>query len=139
MKNKVSLTVDAGDKVFVETYVEKRYKSKFIPYWRVNQGNSYRSSNRMSTMDMIRNLTDSEYWLFKLIAEGMDLSTNIATIRGKELSKTEKRRLLRGYKGCRTKDLVRRVKREYYMINPAVFLTKSDNNDIHIIAYNNLK
>jgi len=125
--------VTSNDVIKIDVY--KKFRSKYRPYWYI--GKEY--GRDMDILDLIRSLNDSEYWMLKLLIDRMTSKKHIGVIRGKTLTKTEKQRVYRGYKGLREKDLVRRIKREYYMVNPIKIGAHPEYRDDLLEDYNRLK
>ena len=91
-------------------------------------------NDSMNYTDELLAMTAQEGFLFQLLMENReipDLSksyirSNYSFIDSSKLSKTDKNRLSEGYKRLRKKDIVIRVKRGSYLINPNFVMTNDD-------------
>ena len=92
----------------------------------------------MDFMKEAMSMTPQEQWLVLQLKENLqpeeyrtaDNKIKLRTtckvgFKSGDLSKADKRKLLAGYKRLREKDIVRRIKKEYYMFNP-VFLIPTE-------------
>ena len=77
-------------------------------------------------IDIMSEMSPQEQWLFKIVKEAITGSTNDLTckvfIPSSELTNAEKQKLKIAYKRLREKDLIRRIKRQHYMVNPMMLI-----------------
>lgn len=69
-------------------------------------------------LDVMADMSKAEAWFFKLVRRNMNINTNTAHIQNNLLSKSDQQKKKLAYKSLKSKDLVRRVQREIYMVNP---------------------
>jgi hypothetical protein len=67
---------------------------------------------------VLLSLTKGEQWLYGLIHEHMDYTTNKAYFPKNLITKVERPKLSIAYKALNEKDLVKRVSNGVYMVNP---------------------
>ena len=101
--------------------IRKKYKTK--PVFRLvgRKGNNSEGDG----MDMIQEMAKmnkAEIALFAMIELNLDWETNIGIVRNPKDNKSLTNKIYAGYKLLRAKDLVRRVQREMYMINPKLII-----------------
>lgn len=142
MDNDTKVTLNIGLSSERELVLSDRLKSDnkakepHIPFVMLGKS-GYTNIKGVTTMSadiLLTEFNKQEAWLYKLIRRRIDYTTLIVTIRGADLDQSEKRKLLAAYKTLREKDIIRRVKREYYMVNP-MFLVPSVNRDALVRQY----
>lgn len=105
-----------------ETLVKKKKTKKTPNYYRV--GNGTMNKHKIQSVDILRELammTKAEQFVFLVIKDGITFENGyepVVRIDRKELTTTQVQYLDKGYKLLEAKDLVRRIKRGHYMINP---------------------
>jgi len=105
------------------TKIEKM-KEDYKPSFRLaGDGKKNRQGYSMNLVEETCNFTSQEQWLFIKIEKELD-DKNVSIVRSKPLTKVEKEKLSIGYKRLRSKDLVRRIRREHYMVNPRLIIPK---------------
>ncbi|HIB84237.1 MAG TPA: hypothetical protein EYO59_06470 [Chromatiaceae bacterium] len=85
---------------------------------------------RIDGIDMaaiLRSLSSNATWLFWTLVQLSCRFNNQAELTSKTLTKYEKHKVTKGYKELLAKDLVKRYKREHYIINPKALLPEFDN------------
>ena len=138
MKVKAEVNVKDGDSL--EIVHHKAQKEKYIPF-RMVGSLGYSQIKGATTMDSIKLMMDfnaNEAWLMNQIKDLGEGTTLVAVIRGKTLTPVEKKKLSLAYKTLRQKDIIRRVKREYYMVNPMFWVPRT-NREALTDTYNSLK
>ena len=103
-----------------EVLIKKKVKTPTPNYFRVGNGtmNRYKVKS-IDLLDEAMNATKAAQWVIKSIKNGIGWENDYdPVVRVVARTDTEKAYLKRGYKELVEKDLVRRVKRGYYMINP---------------------
>lgn len=80
--------------------------------------------NGMDVMPILKDLSAPATWLFWTLAELRELNSNVCHLRAAVLSSCELNRLKKGYKELKEVQLIIRIKQEYYLINPKVFVPK---------------
>ena len=120
-------------------------KKKYLPtpnYYKVGNG-TYSSRYNMSSIDLmneILEMTVPEAWLLRLLKDnliGYD-STEVSLV-DVALTDSDKQKLKIAYKRLRDKDLVRRIKRQHYMINPVALIPSGVDVTKEVIKYKELK
>ena len=79
-----------------------------------------------SLLQVIGKMTTAERWFFLYLEARMNPTNNVAIINNKELTKTQLKYKGIAYKTLAQKDLVRRLRREHYMINPGMIISFKD-------------
>jgi len=97
-------------------------------YYKIGTGTM--NKHRMKSIDLLDEViasTKAEQYVIQLIKDGVsyDSPDGIVTIPMHTMTETEKRTFRKGYKSLYDRDLVRRVKRGQYMINPNALILNS--------------
>ena len=114
-----------------ERLVKEKHNVKQPNYFRI--GNGTMNKHNIKAINLIAELctmSDSGRYLVNMIQERMvynpyDNMVEFA-VRVEADTDAEKKRLTRGFKELYEKDLVRRVKRGHYMLNPNAIITDYD-------------
>jgi len=122
----IIVDTDLDEETFIST---KKKRTHIIPPFQCigSEGMSKFNIQGLDLPPILINISGPAAKYFWQMVMDRDRTTNIVVIRGKDLSKYEKNKLSRIYLELHKADLVRRVKREYYMINPKAVLTKFEN------------
>lgn len=103
--------------------VKSRPKTKKTPnYYRVGNGTVNR--NKIESIDLLReiaNMSKPAQFLVLAIKDGMSWVNGfspVVRITQSELCATHQKYLKKGFKELKEKDLVRRIRRSHYMVNP---------------------
>lgn len=105
-----------------ETVTIERKRGQKPSYLMV--GNGTMNKHKIFAIDLLRELANASkagQFLLLAIKDGITHANNynpVVNIRKNELTKTQQQYLVVGYKELVEKDLVRRVKNGWYMINP---------------------
>lgn len=107
---------------------ESLVKTKITPVKKepnyIRVGNGTMNKHKIESINLLTELvtiSTAGRWLIAYIVERINWETNydpVVKIAGKDLSSTEQDYLKDGYKELVDKDLVKRIKRGYYMVNP---------------------
>jgi len=97
--------------------VKNTNKTK-VPSFTAISGGKFMKPNKEGLLQEVGKLNKRERWFFLLIDRLMDFDTNTAFIKNSSLTTTEQQNKSRAYKSLHKLGLVKRVKREYYIINP---------------------
>ena len=132
--------IEVGRDVNLEIIQHKTCKEKYIPFRMLGKlgYSQVRGGSSMDACEMMLEFSKPESWLMKIILRDGDDSTLQVVIRGKSLSTSERQKLSKGYKLLRGKDIIRRIKREYYMVNP-MFLVPAKHRVALLCRYKSLK
>jgi len=115
----LNLNVDKGKDLLIRQIPQKRKP----PFGLHGTGKENGKGRSMNLVKIMSQMNSAELWLFdKINSNRIKYSSNVGIVRSGSLSKQEKKKVSEGYKNLRAKDCVRRVKREYYMINPMLIL-----------------
>jgi len=116
---KIITDISNDEEAFISTRKKRTYDTPpFRPF-----GAAGMNKNGIEGIDatpILKNLSRNAHHLFWETVELMDITTNIRVIRGKQLTPSEKGALSKAYKELNKVTLMKRVKREYYMLNPKV-------------------
>lgn len=116
-ENKVAVTVyiNPGEQVGVTKIAKKKPNYLMI-------GNGTMNKNKVYSIDLISEIIDSnkaEQYLIKAIKDGITYDNNYdPVVKVVGVTSTEKQYLKNGYKSLFERNLVVRVKKSHYMINP---------------------
>ena len=116
-KTIVTIALSSDEEVSV---VKKAVKSP--NYYRVGNGTMNRS--KIKSIDLLREIAEASspaQFVLLTIKDGITYENGyspVVQIKSSTLTSTQQQYLKRGYKELHERDLVRRVKRGYYMINP---------------------
>jgi hypothetical protein len=92
-------------------------KSKFPPF-AAYAGGRYMIDPTKSLLSKLGHMNASERWFFIYLHEHLDYTTNIAKIRNSDLTSSQQAYKIKAFKSLHEQDMVKRIQREYYMINP---------------------
>ena len=120
------------------SYLRKRYKITLPPFRLIGRGGKNKGGTSMNLVQEMSMLSKPASWLFAELEKNLDYSGITARIVSSKLNESEIKRLRRGYKELRGKDLVRRVKQNTYMINPTLIIPPHYNEEM-LAYYNSLK
>ena len=130
MERKVSITQIAlkPNQEAVTVIQDKRKEpvKEILPYhFRIGNGYYNQRIDVMSIdfIDEIEKMSPQELWFLKLLKDNfLNSGTNHSHIINSKLSSAEQQKLKKGYKRMSEKDLVRRTKREHYMLHPDLII-----------------
>ncbi len=97
--------------------------TEIVPAYTCIGGNMVYKTKETSYPDLfevLKNLSPSGTWFFWTLTEKRDLKTNIAVYDA--VSPTEAQKITRAYKELFSLDIVKRIKKQHYLINPKVML-----------------
>ncbi len=83
-------------------------------------GGPYMRSNRKSVWELIQEMTFDEKWFFLHVLINISFTTNISFVDNATLTRTEVNKKVRAFKTLKEKNILKRVSREHYMVNPRV-------------------
>jgi len=75
---------------------------------------------------ILEQLSAPATWMWWKLAQLRNETTNVTILRSGELSIYERRKLTKGFKELKTKQLIKRIKREHYLINPNALLPEEN-------------
>jgi len=73
-------------------------------------------------MSLLQQLSKNANWFWWEMVKQRNEKRNTVVLRGKDLSATKRKQLTAAMKEFTALDLIKRVRREHYMINPNAFL-----------------
>ncbi len=123
-----------------DVIITKKAKARLNqPYAYISRSGEYKGKRMgIPLTEMYMEFNKSEQWFYKKLWQSLNYKTNQATILQADLTKSESNALSTAYTSLRSKDLVRRVRKELYMINPnAVIYPETQEDNIKI--WNTLK
>lgn len=106
------------DENLIITSEQKKPNTKLPPFFLGGRGGYMNGKKGYPLVDTLIELSQQEQWFFKLIRENIDYKTNVAIVRNNGLTKSEKNRKNKAFLALKARDLVKRIKRETYMVNP---------------------
>ncbi len=108
-------------------------KKGFVPsYYRICQGNIYREGNIMKqsldAYELMSTFTPQEWYVLNTLKQigfvhydtkfNKHYSSNIISTKSLKLNSTQKNQFSTGYKRLNSKNIIKRIKRQLYIINP---------------------
>ncbi len=105
-------------------------------YYMIGNGNCNnflgKGHSPMNAIDRLTDMTPQELWVIKILNQrlrpiqyGDDMITTAKVfINTSEFSASQKQKFTKGYQRLRSKDIIRRIKRQHYMFNPDFFIPK---------------
>ena len=123
---KIIVDMAMGEEALISTQRKRNYK---IPPFQCI-GASGMSKFKIKGLDLppiVKNLSKPANHFFWQAVEDKSSETNEVVIRGKSLSKSQKNQLSRVYAELHKANLIKRVKREHYMVNPKAALPNFNN------------
>lgn len=120
MKKNISLKVNVSQGE--EVYIGTKRKQTSPPFWKLGGNMGYNRSRFPvydgDLIDTMKNITKGANWMFWSLLETRSDKTNIAILTPQDPTETQK--VTRAYKELSNKDIIKRVRRSHYIINPAV-------------------
>jgi hypothetical protein len=131
MYDTTNLTVHTEDEI---TITSKKKKPKlYIPFQIIGRTGKMKAKESYPLLDVMSEFSSQEHWFFKLLRDNLNYKTSQAVIINKSLSASEVHRKTVAFKALRERDLVKRVCRETYMINPKALIYLPTLDDTTII------
>lgn len=123
-----------------EIIIKKQHKTRINqPYVTISRSGLYKGKTMgIALTEMYMDFNKAEQWFYKKLWKALDYKTNQATIIQSELTKVESNNLSAAYTSLRKKELVKRVRKEVYMINPHAVIYP-DTQDENIKIWDSLK
>jgi hypothetical protein len=123
-----------------ELVVSQKYKDRIDqPYCYISRAGLHKGKQMgIALTEMYMEFNKAEQWFYKKLWQNLNYKTNQATILQSDLTKSESNALSAAYTSLRAKDLVRRVRKEIYMINPNAVLHPSTQ-ATNIVIWDSLK
>lgn len=99
---------------------------KDVPYYKVGNGKKNIKGTSMNLIQLMADLTKPEQVMIKLLEKAYDpwdeIALNCVRLPTVSLTSTEQQYIKKAYKLLEAKGMVKRIKREFYMINPYLML-----------------
>jgi len=106
------------------TVSEDTHKDK--PYYKVGNGHTNKQGTSMNLIQLMADMTKPEQVMMKLLESRLEpweeSSLNCVRIPVSELSSTEVQYINKAYKLLYDKHIVKRIKKEFYIINPSLII-----------------
>jgi hypothetical protein len=113
------------DEDYVVSTKKKTPRIKKPPFMAI-AGGAFMIDKDKSLLQIIGRMTPAERWFFLYIEARMDQANNIAIVKSNELTKTQIKYKVCAYKTLYQQGLVKKIKREHYMINPEMIIAFDD-------------
>lgn len=107
--------------IVADTSTSPKYTEK-PPFIMVGNGMKNRTYQAYPLLETLLELSKPEAWLFKILLDMYNDQTGLSILTV-SFSGTDKVTASKAYKSLNQRDLVRRVKRQVYMINPCALIT----------------
>jgi len=104
------------------TKVKKIPKVDLPPYRLIGRAGVHKKIKGINTNDLFMGFSKKANWLFWLLDKQRDMATNTIILRSKSLTPAERKAVSIAFKELKNKDVVKRIKKEHYIINPKVML-----------------
>ena len=119
----VSFNIKRNEEVVLR--VSSKKHSKLPPYLALGRvGMSRSGETGVDTVELFKSLSSGATWMFWSLMESISPDTNICMLVSGDLSPSERLKLNRSYKELYEKEVIVRLKKNTYMINPKVILPK---------------
>lgn len=108
---------DSSEELIISS--KQKSKSNLPPFQMV--GRKYIKGNKTMGYDytgVLLSLNKEEQWFYTLIRQHINFRTNEAIILSSSLTATEKVKASKAYKSLNSKGLLKKVKKENYLVNP---------------------
>ena len=110
-----------------DIYVGTKQKESIPPFWKLGGNMGYNRSNFPAYENLtgvMKEISKGANWFFWLLLERRNYSTNIAIITPK--TPTEAKKITRAYQELYKLHIVARIRRQHYILNPAVIQPPND-------------
>jgi len=127
----ITTEVNGMTKVYTETRIyanpdedlvittKRKNRNNVPPFFMGGRVGTIRSKKMgYPLLDVMADMTKPEAWFFKELRHSMDIRTSVGIMKNGDLSLSDRQKKKLAYAPLKEKDLVRRVKKETYMINP---------------------
>lgn len=98
------------------------------PYCMVGSKRMYQNNAQGAAYPLLETMcsfTSSEGWFFQILLQTHNEVTGLSDISRKTFSKSELNQVSKAYKELNKRELVKRIKRQVYMINPSALITNN--------------
>lgn len=119
------------DNEIFHSYTTPKRKGEFIPFimFGVTGYTGYTDLYTMDTLSLLLNLTKSEQKFLLRFFSNFDKTTNMSIITAKQLTKSERNKASLAFKSLHNKSIIKKLKREHYMINPTFLVPPPEHRD----------
>lgn len=108
--------------IVADTTPSPKYTEK-PPFIMVGNGMKNRTYQAYPLLETLLELSKPEAWLFKILLNTYSEHTGLSSLKTIPFTKTELETSSKAYKLLMQRDLVRKVRRQVYMINPCALIT----------------
>ena len=115
--------------------LKKEYRPQ-PPFKRLGDGKMGKYGKAYPLIETMLEFSKPESWLFKILLKTHSETTGFSNISKVSLTKTEQVVMSKAYKLLNQRELVRKVKRQVYMVNPSGLIT--DNWKEHLQVWESL-
>jgi hypothetical protein len=98
----------------------KKNKSDYLPPF-IMCGDKRMHKNKVAGYpytDTLLSMSKAEQWFFKLIKANLNYKNNISIIRSSAFNRTELNKISLAFKLLKEKGLIKKTKKEHYIVNP---------------------
>lgn len=126
MHEEVIIKAPSGRKLIIESEEKKaRYRiPPYQPYGKAGM-NSY-DVRGLDTASIFLKLSPTAHWLWWSLVLIRNERTNMSILKSKDLTKYEQNKVSKAYGELYQEQLVKRVKREHYLLNPKAMVPNFD-------------
>lgn len=114
--NNVNFVCSNDEEIIISTKI--KHKKPRPSYTTIGNGMKTRHFQSFPYENVLLGLTANETRLYKLILEAYNYKTGYSFVDTSGETQSVKTELSKGYKGLKSKGLVKRVKQQTYLINP---------------------
>ncbi len=102
------------------------------PFSRIGNGMQGKQGTSYPLLQTMLEFTKPEAWFFSLLLKAHQEDTGLSDISNLNFSKTELNTLSKAYLSLHSRNLVKRIRRQVYMINPNAIITSNwkDHNNL---------
>lgn len=119
-----------------EVTIARKQKYEYPPFIMVGNGNANRHGTSLSMFNVLCDFSKPEQFAFKLLIEKLDCVSdsrkghNVCVVRLQDLSVPNRQKFKAGIAGLFKKEIVKRTKKEHYIVNPNLIISKEYSMDL---------
>jgi len=121
-----------------EVTISRNIKYEYPPYFMAGNGKNNKYGTSLHVIDQLCSFSKTEQFAFLNVIEKLECifdsrkKHNLCKIVMKELSKNDQQKFKAGIAALIKKELVKRAKKEHYMVNPNLFITQNYAHDLAV-------
>lgn len=119
-----------------EVTISRSVKYDYPPYFMAGNGNKNNYGTSLNLIDQLCSFSKTEQFVFLKVIEKLDCildsrkKHNLCKIAMQDLNNSEQQKFKAGISTLIKKGVVKRAKKEHYMVNPNLIITKEYSSDV---------